>query len=87
MMPRYIWSEDPSKVITIAGVEAVDNQKIDMETDLRVPDQWHTLLHRLWSKAVGAPDYVKAEWMELETILVHASSRFLPQQRKGGTAG
>ena len=86
-MPRYIWSEGPSKLITIAGVEAVDNQKIDLETDLRVPDQWHTLLHRLWSKAVGAPDYVKAEWMELETILVQSSARFLPQQRKGGTAG
>jgi hypothetical protein len=74
-------------LITVAGVEAVDNERIDMETDVRVPDQWHTLLHRLWSKAVGGPDYVKAEWMELETILLHASARLLPQHRKGDATG
>jgi len=43
--------------------------------DLKVPDQWHTLLHRLWSKAVGAPDYVKAEWIELEGILCQAATK------------
>ena len=25
-----------------------------------------TLLHRLWTKAVGTPDYDKSEWKELE---------------------
>lgn len=26
----------------------------------------HILLHRLWTKAVGAADYDKAEWRELD---------------------
>jgi len=30
------------------------------------------LLHRLWTKAVGTPGYIKAEWMELEQIVWHA---------------
>jgi hypothetical protein len=33
------------------------------------PSDSHTLLHRLWSKAVGTADYDKAEWRQLETIL------------------
>lgn len=41
-----------------------------------VPD-WrehaHTALHRLWTKAVGTPDYVKAEWQELEVALYNLS--------------
>jgi hypothetical protein len=48
--------------------------------DMKVPDQWHTLLHRLWSKAVGAPDYIKAEWIELESILLHAATRMAPKK-------
>lgn len=43
--------------------------------DLRVPDHWHTLLHCLWSKAVGAADYVKDEWIELESILLQAAAK------------
>lgn len=27
---------------------------------------WHRLLHILWTKAVGQPDYDKATWLELE---------------------
>lgn len=32
----------------------------------------HNLLHRLWTKAVGTPDYDKSEWTELERMLVNA---------------
>ncbi len=28
------------------------------------------LLHRLWTKAVGTPDYDKAEWLALERALL-----------------
>lgn len=28
-----------------------------------------SLLHPLWTKAVGAPDYVKVEWQILESVL------------------
>jgi hypothetical protein len=55
--------------------------------NVKVPDQWHTLLHRLWSKAVGAPDYVKAEWIELESILLHASAGLVQKKAKGTVAG
>lgn len=48
--------------------------------DVKVPDQWHVLLHCLWSKAVGAPNYVKDEWMELESILFHAAAKLLQKQ-------
>ena len=34
-------------------------------------EKCHELLHTLWSKAVGTPDYVKSEWMELEKLLVN----------------
>lgn len=33
------------------------------------------LLHILWTKAVGTPGYVKAEWKQLETILNRAEKR------------
>ena len=47
---------------------------IEIDTDdIKVPDQWHNLLHRLWSKAVGTPDYVKDDWIELEQILHHVA--------------
>ncbi|MEE8112716.1 MAG: hypothetical protein V3T23_00035 [Nitrososphaerales archaeon] len=29
----------------------------------------HRILHTLWTKAVGTPDYDKSEWRELEEIL------------------
>ena len=29
----------------------------------------HLNLHKLWTKAVGQPDYVKAEWSELENSI------------------
>jgi hypothetical protein len=67
------------KVDTLeAGVDSID---------VKVPDQWHTLLHRLWSKAVGAPDYVKAEWIELESILFHAAAKLPHNKAKGAAAG
>jgi hypothetical protein len=39
----------------------------------KMPERWHNLLHRLWSKATDDADYVKAEWMELEGILFNAA--------------
>lgn len=30
----------------------------------------HILLHRLWTKAVGTPDYVKTDWISLEALLL-----------------
>lgn len=48
--------------------------------DLKVPDHWHNLLHCLWSKAVGGPDYVKAEWIELENILFQAAAKALQKE-------
>lgn len=30
----------------------------------------HSLFHRLWTAAVGTPGYVKADWQELERLLV-----------------
>ncbi len=38
-------------------------------TIAKLPDEWHNLLHTLWSKATGCPEYVKADWMKLERIL------------------
>lgn len=35
----------------------------------KLPDEWHNLLHTLWSQATGCPGYVKADWMKLESIL------------------
>lgn len=29
----------------------------------------HMLLHRLWTRAVGTPDYNKADWKVLERLL------------------
>lgn len=57
------------------------------EAETQVPDQWHVLLHRLWSKAVGAPDYAKDEWMELESILFRAAARLLQKQTEDPSAG
>jgi hypothetical protein len=58
--------------------------------NVKVPDQWHTLLHRLWSKAVGAPDYVKAEWIELENILFQAAAKLVhkeTEKKRSAAAG
>lgn len=55
--------------------------------DVKVPDQWHVLLHRLWSKAVGAPGYVKDEWMELDTILSQAAAKLLRKQTEDPSVG
>ncbi len=33
-------------------------------------DEANALFHRLWSKAVGQPDYDKAEWLRLEELLI-----------------
>ncbi len=30
----------------------------------------HNLLHRLWTKAVGTPDYDKSEWKDLEGAIL-----------------
>ena len=43
----------------------------------------HHLLHRLWTKAVGTPDYDKREWKELESRLIQGSRD--PQPRPGGS--
>jgi hypothetical protein len=40
----------------------------------KMPDKYHRLLHRLWSKATDDPDYVKSEWIELEGILFKATA-------------
>ena len=37
------------------------------------------LLHHLWTKAVGTPDYVKAEWKELEKCIVRFEKLEPPQ--------
>jgi len=29
----------------------------------------HDLLHRLWTKAVGTPEYIKAEWRAMERLI------------------
>lgn len=36
---------------------------------MAAPENVRALFHRLWSKAVGTPDYVKQEWKDLERIL------------------
>ena len=41
--------------------------------NIKLPDEWHNLLHHLWTKARRDPDYVKAEWMHLEAILVRCA--------------
>jgi hypothetical protein len=41
---------------------------------MNMPEEWQNLLHRLWSKATKEPDYVKAEWLQLETILLRCAA-------------
>jgi hypothetical protein len=30
----------------------------------------HRILHVLWTKAVGKPDYIKSEWLLLEQLIL-----------------
>lgn len=54
--------------------------------EMKLPDSWHKLLHRLWSKAVGTPNYVKADWIELETILFQASAKVVDKEKTHSAA-
>ncbi len=45
----------------------------------------HGLLHTLWSKSVGTPDYNKREWGRLEALIGNAICTMLePEAAKGG---
>lgn len=35
----------------------------------------HVALQKLWSKAVGSPGYVKAEWTELDNAIVDVAMK------------
>jgi hypothetical protein len=39
-----------------------------MERDT-IAQEIHGLFHRLWSKAVGTPDYDKSEWKRFDILL------------------
>ena len=45
-------------------------------------EQAHALLHRLWTKAVGTPGYVKDEWLALEALLQCVQ---VPKEGSNGT--
>lgn len=47
-----------------------------------LPIEWQKALHRLWTKATNHPDYVKEEWMELESILVRCAARIARQDEE-----
>ena len=53
---------------------------------LKLPNEWHNLLHRLWSKATENADYVKAEWTELESILFKAAEICQENDNESDTA-
>lgn len=42
-------------------------------------ESYYHLLHRLWTRAVGTPEYVKKDWQRLEGFVVRALKRH-PQQ-------
>ena len=42
---------------------------IDLDREIDAGASPHVLLHRLWTKAVGTPHYVKSEWRRLEALL------------------
>jgi NADH:ubiquinone oxidoreductase subunit len=50
--------------------------------EMRLPEDWHNLLHHLWSKATREPDYVKAEWMQLEGILVRCAAEIQEREER-----
>jgi len=54
---------------------------------MNMPEEWHDLLHRLWSKATREPDYVKDEWMQLETILARCAAVMQKHQKGPGAKG
>jgi hypothetical protein len=37
--------------------------------------RWYHTFHRLWTKAVGKPGYVKRDWQELEEALLKAGKQ------------
>src|SRR4051812_35722471 len=52
------------------------SQLATLRAELEAAREWkpnfspHTLLHRLWTKAVGQETYVKDEWRQLETLVL-----------------
>ncbi len=50
----------------------------------KLPDEWHDLLHTLWSRATGCPGYVKADWMKLERILFQGAEAIAKQEADRG---
>jgi NADH:ubiquinone oxidoreductase subunit len=48
---------------------------------MKMPEEWDSLLHHLWSKATREPDYLKAEWMQLERILVRCAAEMQKHQQ------
>ncbi len=51
------------------GNEIEEKQMRDEEKIKEERAEKHRILHTLWTKAVGTPDYDKSEWRELEEIL------------------
>ena len=45
-----------------------------------------TLLHVLWTKAVGTPEYIKSDWQALEIVLhrMHRQLYVQPEKKRGG---
>lgn len=43
--------------------------KMDRDEFLEYFREAHCALHRCWTKAVGQPDYVKADWQAIDTAL------------------
>lgn len=43
--------------------------------------QTKTLLHTLWTRAVGNPDYVKEDWMRLERHLERLDRRHADRRK------
>lgn len=39
------------------------------------------IFHKLWTKAVGTEDYVKAEWKELNQVLDELCDTALPKEQ------
>ena len=49
--------------------KAIDCLQADANARGPSPADRHGLLHRLWSKAVGTPSYIKAEWKALAAFV------------------
>lgn len=63
LVPQRVYRYSPTKTTDMYAPTAVVPDKEEPETE------WN-LLHRLWSKAVGQPGYVKAQWQRLEAVLL-----------------